>query len=170
MQACKNSSQLFTDLNCESIAEEVTVESDFENKFTIPVPKTWKINLYYDNAQSSIYFADTTKQLTETMIVDVTFIKQKTSFDKAFLKKIQENYGKAGLQEAQTKEFELNTYTSYYTIAKGMRNNFPYTICNVFIGTNREKLIHAKLEVYGDSLVNNRLCKGINLIEKIHFK
>jgi len=169
--ACQDSSALTKDFNCNESLGNLEDVADFENKFSMPIPKDWKVNLYYDNTQSSIYFADTTKQLTETTIVDVTFIKQKTKFDAAFLKNFQTSYTNTGLQEEKNKTFQLYTYPSYYTIAKGVRNNFSYTICNVFVNTKSDgKFIHAKLEVYGDSLVEQRLCKGIDLVEKIRFK
>ena len=36
-----------------------------------------------------------------------------------------------------------------------------------FIKINEQHFIHAKAEVYGDSLINNRLCDGFELIGKI---
>ncbi|MFY0604343.1 MAG: hypothetical protein JXQ93_10355 [Flavobacteriaceae bacterium] len=169
--SCKGRSEIALDFNCNgSQLSDLESVDDFEKNFSIPIPKNWKVNLYYDNAQSSIYFADTTKQLTETMILDITYIKQKTNFDDAFLKNIQANYKATALQEEISKEFVLNTYPSYYTLAKGLRNNFTYTICNIYVNTNSKNLIHAKLEVYGDSIVNERICKGISLIEKVAFK
>lgn len=169
--ACQGVSDLSQDFNCNNEMTNLEEVSDFENKFSMPIPKNWKVNLYYDNAQSSIYFADTTKQLTETTIVDVTFIKQKTTFNTEFLNNVQSTYTNTALKEEKNKTFSLNDYPSYYTIAKGVRNNFPYSICNVFINTKGDgKFIHAKLEVYGDSLVEQRLCRGIDLIEKIQFK
>lgn len=169
--ACQGPSQLSKDFNCNEIMSNLEEVADFENKFSMSIPKDWKVNLYYDSAQSSIYFADTTKQLTETTIIDVTFIKKKTSFDANFLQKVQANYTKTSLKEETNKTFWLHKYPAYYSLAKGFRNYFPYTICNVFINTKGDgKFIHAKLEVYGDSLVQQRLCRGIDLIEKIQFK
>ncbi len=171
MIACQETSELSKDFGCVGDLNNIEEVADFENKFSMPIPKNWKVNLYYDNAQSSIYFADTTKQLTETTIVDVTFIKTRTTFDEDFLKKVEINYTTTGLKEEKNKSFILGGYPSYYTIAKGVRNSFPYSICNVFVNTKGDgKFIHAKLEVYGDSLVEQRLCKGINLVEKIRFK
>lgn len=172
LHSCQKKSALSADFNCNDNNSVAMVEitSDFEDHFSLPVPKNWKTNLYYDTAQSSIYFADTTRQLTEATIIDITFIKKKTSFDSTFLANIQTNYTAEGLIEERNKTFMLKDYPSYYTLAKGIKNNFPYAICNVFINTDGKNLLHAKLEVYGDSLVNQRICKGINLVEKISFK
>jgi hypothetical protein len=171
VSSCGKTSDLSKDFDCSNgVHDNIEIVSDFQNNFSLPIPKNWKVNLYYDNAQSSIYFADTTKQLTETTIIDITFIKQKTSFNGTFLKNVQTNYTSNNLVEETKKTFLLKELPSYYTIAKGVKNKFPYAICNVFINTNTDKFVHAKLEVYGDSLVNERLCRGINLIEKINFK
>lgn len=171
LTSCEQRSDLTKDFDCNVALSNLEGVTDFQNNFSMPIPKNWKVNLYYDNAQSSIYFADTTKQLTETTIIDVTFIKSKTNFDKAFLQNISTNYTNSNLTEEKNKEFTLRNYPSYYTKAKGMRNNFPYVICNVFINTVGDgKFIHAKIEVYGDSIVDQRLCRGISLLEDIRFK
>lgn len=171
VSSCGQTSELSIDFDCNKSAyDKMEMVSDFQNNFSLPIPKNWKVNLYYDNAQSSIYFADTTKQLTETTIIDITFIKQKTNFNDTFLKNVKTNYTNSNLVEEAKKTFLLKELPSYYTIAKGTKNKFAYAICNVFINTNTNKFIHAKLEVYGDSLVNERLCRGINLIEKIDFR
>ena len=57
---------------------------DLKKLFSIELPKTWNTNFYYDSLQSSIYTADTTKQLTETLLLDITIIKQNIKFDNAF--------------------------------------------------------------------------------------
>ena len=142
-------------------------KKDVKNLFSMEIPKTWKTNLYYDTSQSSIYTADTTKQLTETLLLDITNISKKINFSTSFkLKQEQENLSKSLIQ-IKSKETTIFNKPSYYTISKGQKNGFKYQICHLFIKTNAQNFILAKAEIYGDSLVNERLCNAFTLIEKI---
>ena len=49
----------------------------------------------------------------------------------------------------------------------GKKGPYNYKSLQLFITTNKEKTMLIKAEIYGDSLVDERLCKAITLIEKI---
>ena len=166
--SCKKQSEISKNFNCNSTSinnlEEV---KDVKNLFSLQVPKTWKTNLYYDETQSSIYTADTTKQLTKTLLLDVTFIKNTVNFNDIFkLKQEQESLAKKLIQ-TEAKEITLLNKPSYYTVSKGKKGKFNYQIIQTFIKINTDNFILAKAEVYGDSSVNKRLCDAFALIEKI---
>ena len=166
--SCQNQSELSKEFNCKkSTIENLETIKDVKNLFSVKFPKHWKTNLFYDNLQSSIYTADTTKQLTETMLLDVTLVKKEISFNDTFkLQKEQESLSK-NLIQTKSKELSFLNKPSFYTISKGKKGKFSYQICNIYIKINNQNFIFAKAEVYGDSLVKQRLCKGFNLIEKI---
>lgn len=166
--SCQNSSEISLDFDCDSEnIQNLEEVKDVKNLFTLELPKTWKTNLYYDALQSSIYAADTTKQLTESLLLDITFVNKSINFDEDFkLKKEQESLSKKLIQ-FKTKETIVLEKPSYYTISKGIKNGFNYQICEVFMKINNQNFILAKAVTYGDSLVNERMCKAINLIEKI---
>jgi len=50
-----------------------------------------------------------------------------------------------------------------------MNNNFKYYVFNLFIKLDENNYIHSKIEVYGDVMREERICKGINLLEKTIF-
>ena len=50
-----------------------------------------------------------------------------------------------------------------------MNNNFNYYVFNLFIKLDENNYIHSKIEIYGDALKEERICKGINLLEKTIF-
>ena len=58
--------------------------------FTVDIPKNWKTNLFYDDLQSSIYTADTSKQLTKTILLDFSFIQKKISLNEIFVLKLEQ--------------------------------------------------------------------------------
>ena len=126
--------------------------------------------MYQDEIQSSIFAADTTKNLTETVLLDVTFINQKINFDALFLlEQEQENLAK-NLIKIKSKEFIFHKKPSIYIFYKGKKGEFPYQICNTFIKVNEENFILAKTEVYGDSIINQRFCQAFSLMEHINIK
>ncbi len=164
-------SKLSKELGCEktSFSNLETVE-DVHKNFSVKLPDNWKTNLYFDNSQSSIYSADTTKQLIETYLVDITMISSKIDFDNPFILDYKNQLTKNNLVESTSFQTTFLDQESYYSRALGKKNGFPYEIINLFIKVNNQAHIHAKAEVYGDSLSNERLCEAISLIEKINIK
>ncbi|WP_299063607.1 hypothetical protein [uncultured Polaribacter sp.] len=166
--SCKQKSEISKDFNCETKSfQNLETVTDVQNIFSVDIPKSWKTNLYFDDKQSSIYTADTTKQLTKTLLLDITAIKQNIKFDDTFkLQQEQDNLSKS-LIKIKSEETTLLNKPSYYTISKGKKGKFTYQICHIFIKINEQNFILAKAEMYGDSLVNTRLCNAFGYIEKI---
>ncbi|MFY0630957.1 MAG: hypothetical protein JXR05_11285 [Flavobacteriaceae bacterium] len=167
LASCTYKSQVSKDLECapEAYSNLEKIE-DVKKLFTVQFPDNWKTNLYYDNKQSSIYTADTTKQLTETFLVDITHVSNKLTFDSEFIQKFKEGLFTQKLVENTSYETNFLEKETYYSMAMGKKNNYSYQILNLFIKINNNNYIHAKAEVYGDSLVNQRLCNALSLIEK----
>ncbi|PWG04433.1 hypothetical protein [Polaribacter aquimarinus] len=161
-------SELGKELQCKSFNfDNLELVKDVENKFSIAIPKNWKTNLYQDNLQSSIFFADTTKQLTATFLVDVSFIKNNLEINDLFKLKIEQENLKKKLIQINSKELIFLEKPTYILISKGIKSDYLYQKLQAFIKIDKNHFILAKAEVYGDSLTQNRLCKAISLIEKI---
>lgn len=169
--SCQNKSEISEEFNCETKSfKNLEIVDDVKDLFSVEIPKDWKTNLYQDEVQSSIFTADTTKQLTETVLLDVTFIQNKINFDDEFiLQQEQENLSK-NLIKIKSKEFTFLKKPSIYILFKGKKGKFNYQICNTFIKVNESNFILAKTEVYGDSLVNERFCEAFSLFENIKIK
>jgi hypothetical protein len=166
--SCSKQSEISKDFDCETSSyNNLEKVEDVKNLFSIDLPKDWKINLYQDEVQSSIFAADTTKQLTETVLLDVTFIRNKITFDDAFILQQEQENLKKGLIKIKSKEITLLEKPSFYLIYKGKKGAFMYETCHTFIKINPQSFILAKTEIYGDSLVNERLCNSFSLIENI---
>lgn len=168
--SCNSKSQLSKDLECnpKSYSNLEKIE-DVKKLFTVQFPDNWKTNLYYDKNQSSIYAADTTKQLTETFLIDITHVSSELKIDADFTQKLKSNLTTQKLVETTSYELKFQKRETYYSRAVGKKGAFDYQVCNLFIKINTNNYIHAKAEVYGDSLANERLCNAINLIEKIEY-
>ena len=166
--SCSDQTKIHKHFNCNPTTfKDLEEVKDVKNLFSLELPKSWKTNLYYDDIQSSIYTADTTKQLTESLLLDVTFINKSINFDTSFkLERAQEDISKS-LINIKSEETNFLEKPSYYTVSKGKKGKFDYQVCHVFIKINDQNFILAKAEVYGDSLVNKRLCEALTLMKKL---
>lgn len=168
--SCSYTSKISKDLGCNATSyNNLEVIKDFKENFTVQFPDNWKTNLYYDNNQSSIYTADTTKQLTETFLVDITQVSRKLELNNDFIQKFKTSLLNGMLVETTSYETKFQGKETYYSRAMGKKNDYNYEVCNLFIKTGDNSYIHAKAEVYGDSLVNERICNAMSLIEKIEY-
>lgn len=161
-------SKLRSEMGCDAVSfDNLETVEDVHKQFSVRLPDTWKTNLYYDASQSSIFSADTTKQLTDTYLVDITQIKGALDFDNDFIHNFKNSLNANNLVETSAFETPFLKKEAYYSRALGKKGDFPYQIINIFIKSGQNAHLHAKAEVYGDSLANQRLCSAIQLLEKI---
>lgn len=153
----------------ESFSSNTEKVIDVKKSFTIQIPKHWKTNLFYDKMLSSVYSADTTKQLTETVLVDITQLQNEYQFDDSFKRRLKLNDSVLKLKTKKQKPFIFKNKKAFYAISNGKKGNFRYQILNIFVKQNSKSSFHLKAEVYGDSIVNNRFCKAIHTLNSITF-
>jgi len=166
--SCTKQSQFSDEFQCKSSSlEYLETVKDARNVFSIPIPKNWNINLYEDALQSSVFAADTTKQLTESILIDVSYIKNDIQFDDVFKLKIEQENLSKNLIQKKSKEITVLGKPTYFVVSKGKKSTFSYQKLQAFIKIHQKDFILAKVEIYGDSLVENRFCKAFSLIEKI---
>ena len=170
LSSCSKKTQFINEFDCEvAVFQNLERIEDVKKFFSVYYPNSWKTNLYYDKNQSSIYTADTTKQLKETMLLDITHITSELVFDSNFIKKFNSNLKQQQLTEISSNQILFRDKPTFYSEAKGFKNKFNYSVLNLFIKLNEKNYIHSIIEVYGDSLRRKRICKGINLLEKAIF-
>lgn len=168
LTSCENSSPLKQSFSCkESFFSNLEVIKDVKNNFTVAFPASWKTKLYTDQLQSSIYSADTIKQLTNSILLDISVIETGIKINDIFKLKIEQENLNNKLIQKEAKEILLLEKPSYYVVSKGFKGKYKYQALQIFTQINTEKSLIAKAEIYGDSLVEQRFCKAITLIEKI---
>ena len=92
LSSCSKKTQFINEFDCEvAVFQNLERIDDVKKLFSVYYPNSWKTNLYYDKNQSSIYTADTTKQLKETMLLDITHITSELVFDSNFIRKFNSN-------------------------------------------------------------------------------
>ncbi len=166
-----NKTVLEQEFSCSSESFSSTTKrvTDVKKTFSIQIPSHWKTNLFYDKLQSSIYFADTTKQLTETVLIDITQLQIAYQFDDQFKKQLRSNDSIYRLKSKSQNVFQFKNKNAYYATSIGKKGNFTYQILNIFVTQNNTSSFHLKTEVYGDLDVNNRFCKAIHTLNSITF-
>jgi len=170
LSSCSKKTQFINEFDCEVVAfQNLERIEDVKKLFSVYYPDSWKTNLYYDKNQSSIYTADTTKQLKETMLLDITHISSELVFDSNFIRKFNSNLKQQQLTVINSNKILFSDKPTFYSEAKGVKNKFRYSVLNLFIKLDEKNYIHSTIEVYGDSLRRKRICKGINLLEKTIF-
>jgi hypothetical protein len=169
--SCNTKETLINQLQCK-VKEFKNLEEvvDYQNNFALQIPKNWKTNLYKDDIQSSIYTADTTKQLTETILIDISLVKKNIYFNERFLLNEEQQNLKNQLIKTTHQKLEFKEKTALLSTYVGKKGKFKYQKNLLHMKLNDQQFILAKIEIYGDSLVNYRFCNAINLIETIEIK
>ena len=73
------------------------------------------------------------------------------------------------LKEITSKQLKYLNNDCFYNYVEGTKGKYNYHLLNVFTKADLG-FMHIKTEIYGDSLVDERLCKAIKLIDKIRMK
>lgn len=168
--SCTKQSDLSKEFNCSSSEIKNTTEYyDFNKNFKIDIPSGWKTDLYYNEFQSELFTADTTKNLSKTFILDVAFNFGELSFDKEFYKKTDSIIATNNLQKIKDGIIKFQTKPTYWYLVKGTKNGFDYHQFNLLVKNSSTTYFTAYSEVYGTQNVNERICKSISILEKIEF-
>ena len=166
-----NKSVLEKEFSCNAQSFNASTETviDVKKTFSIEIPMHWKTNLFYDKMQSSIYSADTTKQLSETILIDITHLQSNYRFNDHFKKQLTINDSIQKLTSKKQHSFLFKNRDAYFTLSNGKKGSFKYQILNIFVKQNNFNSFHLKTEVYGDSAINTRFCQAIQTLNSITF-
>jgi len=167
---CKKQSELSKTFDCElAKTEKYLAINDFNNNFKIIVPSSWKTSLYYNDFQSEIFTADTTKQLTETFILDISYNLGELMINNDFVVKNDSILKSTNLQKVISRKDNFQLKQSYWFLVKGTKNNFPFHQFNIYVKLTENSYLNSYVEIYGENNIKERLCSAISIIEKIEF-
>ena len=78
--------------SCKSTQQEQAQKNikDLHQRFEISIPSDWKKEFFIDSSSTRFYCADTTKDLTDTYIVEIGHYLKNTTLDTLFVKKIED--------------------------------------------------------------------------------
>jgi len=168
--ACSNQSELSKKFKCENTnLEDAPSASDFNKNFRLNIATSWKKDLYYNNYQSELFAADTTKQLTETFILGTSFNLGELNFDKTFYQKSDSILKASNLQKLDFGNITFQSKPAFWYVAKGSKNNFKYQTFNLSVKLSENTYFNAFSEIYGEENIEERICKSIAIIETVEF-
>lgn len=167
-----NSSELSDVFSCENTPISMALEKvdDFQNNFTIQIPKHWKTKLYYDSIQSEIFSADTIKALSDSYIMDFSAISNQIEIDDALKAKVHQKLMDNDLITLQESFHKFKGFNAYAHLGKGTSKGMDLYVFQYYIKLNKEKYMLIKTEFYGEENFNVRFCESLALIEKIKIR
>jgi len=143
---------------------------DVLGKFKISIPKYWKTQLYYDEFQSDLYSADTTKQLSETYLIDITWHQGELNFNEEFESNISKNLKNKGLLKQVKSGFvKFKKHETYFNLSTGKSSELTYHYLQVYLKYKPDEYYTFTSKIYGDKLINERVCASISVFNKINF-
>ncbi len=159
-----------SELGCDSAPKMGKTKEirDILKKFKVVVPENWETQLYYDEYKSQIYAADTTKQLSETYILDIAWHQGELSLNDALAKSVKDTLQireqmttvKSGFGKFKKKE-------SFWNLSQGKRSDRLYTFIQMYLKTDEDEYFLMTTKLYGNVDVDARLCESLALFDKV---
>jgi len=168
LYGCSNKSELSKDFNCSfDDIQNTTQILDFNKNFKLSIPSSWKTELYYDKYTSEIFTADTTKQLSETFILDASYNLGEVIFNKDFFDKNDAIATTKNFEIIKSKTSSFQSKESYWYVLKGVKNNFPYHQFNLTVKLTNNTYFNSYVEIYGEDNIDGRICQAISMLDNI---
>ncbi|MBJ2172731.1 hypothetical protein JBL43_00685 [Aureibaculum sp. A20] len=167
--SCQSNS-LRKEFNCNAGIEnsEMKEYRDFLKHFKIEIPKSWQTSLYYDEYSSDIYTGDTSKQFTDSYVVEISWKQGELNLDESFAKKINDTLQfRDQLKMIKSGFGEFKEKPMYFNLSEGVRSGLNHKFLQVYLKTNIDEYITLTSKVYGDSLADERICKSIDLFDNL---
>lgn len=169
--SCKNDT-ISNNFDCNTTSHFTDSKKyhDVLRKFRVNIPKHWKTELYFDEYQSELYSADTTKELSESYIIDLAWHQGELVFDKEFEEKILENLSEIERLETVVSGFsKFKKRKAYYNLSVGKNTDITYHYLQIYMMYNVDSYYIFNSKIYGDDFVNERICESISLFQNIKF-
>lgn len=150
--------------DCEdvSVASQLKKYRDFLKHFYIEIPANWNTKLYYDEYSSTVYAADTTKSLTNTYVLDVTWRQGELNMNDAFKQQMRDSVlNKESLTTLKEGQITFKEKPGYFNLANNTQSKYDYHFLQVYVKTGVDEYIVLSSKVYGDRYVEERLCESI---------
>jgi len=166
--SCSKQSKLQKDFLCKntSFSNIETVE-DFKGKFSIDIPKHWKTQLYFDDIQTQIITADTTKNFTNTYAINTEYNSGNLIINDAFTTKIKEELDNNNLHILKEQIDIFKEKKCYWTVSQGKKTKYDYYFFELFVKSNKKNYLRITTDIYGSENIDDRFCESLSIIETL---
>ncbi len=169
--SCQNS-KFEKEFDCNTPIQftQTKTYKDVLGHFEMKVPKSWKTELYYDEYQSALYSADTTKELSDTYILDITWHQGELVLNKDFEVKVAQNATR-NLQLVPVKSGfgDYLGHPSYYYIGTGKNGELSWHYLQIYVQHSIDEYYTLNAKIYGNEFVDERICASFGLFKNISF-
>ena len=143
---------------------------DVLKKFKIDIPISWNSKLYYDEYKSVLYSADTTKNLSETFIIEITWHQGELEVNQGLDTLVQDAIDtKEELQTLKSGFGKFKKFPAYYNLSNGENIDLSYFYLQVYLQTKPDEYFTLTTKIYGNEFVDERICASIALFNEIKF-
>ncbi len=169
--SCQKKTKLQEEFICETqFFSNTEVVSDFKNTFSITVPKKWKTELYFNDIQTQIFSADTTKNFTNTYTLNFERNSGDLQVNESFKTKMLDELHNEHLQLLKTKIDQFKEKPAIWFVSKGKKQKYDYYYFLLFVKENDSNYFKITSEIYGDKNLDERFCEAIGVIETLDIK
>ena len=170
MSCGKNDLKSEFDCGSSTLNAEMKEYRDVLKKFRVAVPLHWKTQLYYDEFQSQLYSADTTKSINEAYIVDISWHQGELALDQYFDQTVKDTLAiKEQLSYLKSSLSKFQDRPSYWNLSKGKTGKHDYHFLQVYVKTAPDEYFTMSTKVIGNQDVEQRLCNAIALYQGMEF-
>ena len=169
--SCQNS-KFEKEFECETPISYTQTKTfkDVLNHFEIDVPSNWKSELYYDEYQSALYTADTTKALRETYILDIAWHQGELVLNKEFEVRVAQNASRnLKLVPVRSGFGEYLGHPAYYHIATGKSEDLSWHYLEIYVQHKVDEYYTFTSKIYGNEFVSERICASFSVFNEITF-
>ena len=169
--SCQNS-KFEKEFECETPISYTQTKTfkDVLKHFEIDVPSNWKSELYYDEYQSALYTADTTKALRETYILDIAWHQGELVLNKEFEVRVAQNASRnLKLVPVRSGFGEYLGHPAYYHIATGKSEDLSWHYLEIYVQHKVDEYYTFTSKIYGNEFVSERICASFSVFNEITF-
>ena len=168
--ACSSPSELEEMNGCGAdLPDNLTEKTDFKKNFKLQLPSPWKTSYYYSPSTSEMFAADTTKQLTESYIVELIHQDAELELGSDLKSKIDSFNKDNNYSLVDSNELQFKNHPAAFFTLKGKKNNYDVLIFDLYVKTSEVSYFNSKIEIYGNSNIQNRLCESLAILNTIEF-
>ncbi len=161
------------DIHCDNNYEfrELKSTTDTRGNFEMKIPLSWKKEMFVNQNETRLYFADTTRQLNETFIIDIGLNFSKTKIDSTFIreikKQIQENKNTKLIKESK---ITLKEKPGFVIQTKIEELSIEKNCIEIYLNNKNDSYYILKIDAYGKENIESRFCEAIQLLNHLDLR
>lgn len=173
LTSCKDKSigsQLNIDCNNTYEFTQLKSTKDTKGNFEMKIPVSWKKEMFVNQNETRLYFADTTRQLNETFIIDIGLYFSNTKIDSNFIretkKQIQQN---SNLTLVKERNIIFKEKPGFAIQTNNKELGFEKSSIDIYLKNKNDSYYILKIDTYGNENIEERFCEALQILNYIDF-